>query len=256
MRRLLVPVCTAVLLSATPAMSAAPDAGLTPSRPAAKGVSTDAGTPAPSDAGKAASSDSPIAPERLAEARALVPPLLLYGQLQPVVGTWVEYLVTPKGGKGFPVRAAVVGETPRERDTLYQVEVDYQTAPRALIIVWVARAGTARPMVERLALSVPPNTPVSVPVDLLADHTELRGALVRQRDTELRSGPFAGKAREQTFRIETGTQVTVVTANQVPVFGVESLREAEALWTAQKSGTGARPALDAVPLTLPRLPVP
>lgn len=253
MRRLLCPVCTAVLLSATPAGSAAPDAGTSPSRPAAKGASVDAGPP---DAGAPAPSDPPIASERLAEARALVPPLLLYGQLQPVVGAWVEYLVQSKQGKAFPVRAAVVGETPREHDTLYQVEVDYQTAPRALIVVWVARAGTARPMVERLALSLPPNAPVSVPVDLLTDHAALRGVPVRQRDTELRAGPFAGKAREQTFRLETGRQVTVVTADRVPVFGVESLRDPEATWTAQKSGTGARPALDAVPLTLPRLPAP
>ncbi|WP_375758206.1 hypothetical protein [Corallococcus exercitus] len=252
MRRLLCPVCTAVLLSATPATSAAPDAGTAPARPATTAAPTDAGTLAPAD--------PPIAPERLAEARALVPSLLLYGQLQPVVGSWVEYTVQSKQGMSkqgtFTVRAAVVGETPREHDTLYQVELDYQTAPRALFVVWVSRAGTARAVVERLALSVPPNTPVSIPVDLLADHATLRGVPVRQRDLDLRTGPFAGKGREQTFRLESGQKMTVVTAAQVPVFGVESLRDAESTWTAQKSGTGARPALDAVPLSLPRLPVP
>ncbi|RKH74017.1 hypothetical protein D7X96_00135 [Corallococcus interemptor] len=247
MRRLLCPVCTAVLLSATPAMSSAPDAGTPSSRPATA-ASTDAGVPA--------SNDPPIASERLAEARALVPPLLLYGQLQPVVGTWVEYTVQSTPKNTHPVRAAVVGETPRERDTLYQVELDYQTTPRALIIVWVARAGTARAVVERLAISVPPNTPISVPVDLLADHAALQGQLVRQRDTDVRAGPFAGKGRELTFRRESGERVTVVTAAQVPVFGVESLRDGEVTWTARKSGTGARPALDVVPLTLPRLPAP
>ncbi|CAM4188158.1 hypothetical protein [Corallococcus exiguus] len=247
MRRLLCPVCTAVLLSATPATSAAPDAGIAPALPTTTVATTDAGTPAPED--------PPIAPERLAEARALVPPLLLYGQLQPVVGTWVEYTVRSKQVT-FPVRAAVVGETPRERDTLYQVELDYQTTPRALIIAWVARAGTGRAVVERLAITVPPNTPVAIPVDLVADHAALRGAPVRQRDTDLRTGLFAGKGREQTFRLVSGEQVTVVTAATVPVFGVESLRDAEVTWTARKSGTGARPMLDAVPLTLPRLPVP
>ncbi|WP_404363371.1 hypothetical protein ACIHQR_25145 [Corallococcus coralloides] len=244
MRRLLCPVCTAVLLSAAPATSAAPDAGLTPAPAVA---ASGAGTPTPAD--------PPIAPERLAEARALVPPLLLYGQLQPVVGTWVEYTVRSKQVT-FPVRAAIVGETPRERDTLYQVELDYQTSPRALIIAWVARAGTGRAVVERLAITVPPNTPVAVPVDLVADHAALRGTPVRQRDTDLAAGPFAGKGREQTFLLKSGQQVTVVTAARVPVFGVESLRDAEATWTAQKSGTGARPALDSVPLTLPRVPVP
>lgn len=237
-------MCTAVLLSATPAMSAAPDAGLTPTT-----------TVAPSDAGTPAPADPPIAPGRLAEARALVPPLLLYGQLQPVVGTWVEYTVRSKQVT-FPVRAAVVGETPRERDTLYQVELDYQTAPRALIIAWVARAGTGRAVVERLAITVPPNTPVAIPVDLLADHAALRGTPVRQRDTDVRAGPFAGKGREQTFRLESGQRTTVVTADRVPVFGVESLRDAEVTWTALKSGTGAKPTLDSVPLSLPRLPVP
>ncbi|RKG57549.1 hypothetical protein D7X30_18760 [Corallococcus sp. AB011P] len=244
MRRLLCPVCTAVLLSATSAMSAAPDAGLAPAM-----------TVAPSDAGTPAPADPPIAPDRLAEARALVPPLLLYGQLQPVVGTWVEYTVRSKQVT-FPVRAAVVGETPRERDTLYQVELDYQTAPRVLIIAWVARAGTGRAVVERLAITVPPSTPVAIPVDLLADHAALRGAPVRQRDVDLSAGPFAGKGREQTFRLESGQQMTVVTAATVPVFGVESLRDAEVTWTARKSGTGARPTLDSVPLSLPRLPVP
>ncbi|MFP2902868.1 hypothetical protein [Corallococcus sp. 4LFB] len=247
MRRLLCPVCTAVLLSATPATSA-PDAGTAPARPAA--------TVAPSDAGPRRQRIRPSPPSASPEARALVPPPLLYGQLQPVVGTWVEYTVRPKQGTPFPVRAAVVGETPREHDTLYQVELDYQTTPRALIVVWVARAGTGRALVERLALSVPPSAPVSIPVDLLADHAALRGTPVRQRDTDLRTGPFAGKGREQTFRLESGKQVTVVTAARVPVFGVESLRDAESTWTAQKGGTGARPALDAVPLALPRLPVP
>ncbi|MHA7629871.1 hypothetical protein [Corallococcus sp. M7] len=244
MRRLLCPVCTAVLLSATPAMSAAPDAGLAPTTTAA---SSDAGAPTPAD--------PPIAPERLSEARALMPPLLLYGQFQPVVGTWVEYTVRSKQVT-FPVRAAIVGETPRERDTLYQVELDYQTSPRALIIAWVARAGTGRAMVERLAITVPPNTPVAIPVDLVADHAALRGALIRQRDTDVREGPFAGKGREQTFRLESGQQMTVVTAARVPVFGVESLRDADVTWTAGKSGTGAKPTLDAVPLMLPRMPVP
>ncbi|RKH66241.1 hypothetical protein [Corallococcus aberystwythensis] len=244
MRRLLCPVCTVVLLAATPATSAAPDAGTAPATPVA---ALDAGTPAPAD--------PPIAPERLAEARALVPPPLLYGQLQPVVGTWVEYTFQSKQGT-FPVRAAVVGETPRERDTLYQVELDYQTTPRTLIVIWVSRAGTARALVERLAISLPPNAPVSIPVDLLADHAALRGTPVRERDTDVRPGPFAGKGREQTFRLESGQQVTVVTAARVPVFGVESLRDAESTWTARKAGTGARPSLDAVPLSLPRLPVP
>ncbi|MBN9686466.1 MULTISPECIES: hypothetical protein [unclassified Corallococcus] len=247
MRRLLCPVCTAVLLSATPATSAAPDAGLAPAPPTAAAAPSDAGTPTPAD--------PPIAPERLSEARALVPPLLLYGQLQPVVGTWVEYTVRSKQVT-FPVRAAIVGETPRERDTLYQVELDYQTSPRALIIAWVARAGTGRAMVERLAITVPPNTPVAIPVDLVADHAGLRGALVRQRDTDVREGPFAGKGHEQTFRLESGQRMTVVTAARVPVFGVESLRDADVTWTARKSGTGAKPTLDSVPLMLPRMPVP
>ncbi|RKG87696.1 hypothetical protein D7V97_42970, partial [Corallococcus sp. CA053C] len=186
---------------------------------------------------------------------ALVPPPLLYGQLQPVVGTWVEYTFRSKQGT-FPVRAAVVGETPREHDTLFQVELDYQTSPRVLIIVWISRAGTARPLVERLAISMPSNTPISIPVDLLADHSALRGVPVRQRDTELRAGPFAGKAREQTFRLESGQTMTVVTSAKVPVFGVESLHDNESSWSAVRSGAGARPSLGSVPLALPRLPGP
>ena len=256
MRRLLCPVCTAVLLLATPTSFAAPDAGPTAPPPVLSRVApAPAPQPQPQDAGTLPPGDPPIAPERLAEARALVPPPLLYGQLQPVVGNWVEYTFRSKQGT-FPVRASVVGETRRERDTLYQVELDYQSSPRVLIIVWVSRAGTARPLVERLAVSMPSSTPISIPVDLLADHAALRGVPARQRDTELKTGPFAGKGREQTFRLESGQTMTVVTSAKVPVFGVESLHDTESTWSAVRAGTGARPALGSVPLALPRLPGP
>ena len=49
-----------------------------------------------------------VAPSRIAEARALVPPPLLHARFQPVVGTWVEYEYRSKEAR-FPVRVAVVG---------------------------------------------------------------------------------------------------------------------------------------------------
>jgi hypothetical protein len=207
----------------------------------------DAGTPAPGDGG------SVVDPSRLAEARALVPPPLLYGEFQPVVGTWVEYEFSSKQGR-FPVRAAVVGETIRREDgsPLYQVELDYGTKPRTLVVVWVI--GGARPMVDRLAVSVPPNAPISIPVDLYVDQPELRGALSAEKETEVRGGAFAGKGRQRTFKREQGGTVVAVSTAKVPVFGVESVRDAEATWVARKTGTGARPELGSVPITIPRTP--
>jgi hypothetical protein len=48
--------------------------------------------------------------------------------------------------------------------------------------------------------------------------------------------------------------VEVVTTEKAPVFGVESVRTPEGTWVAKKSGTGARPELNAVPIAVPRLP--
>ncbi len=204
------------------------------------------GKPAAADAG------TPIAPSRLAEGRAMVPAPLLYGQFQPTVGNWVDYEYTPKQGT-FRVKAALVGETLRQDGTgLYQVELDYGTKPRTLVVVWLV--GGERPMVDRLAVSVPPNAPISIPVDLYADEPQLRGALAKEKDTEVRGGPFAGKARQKDFRLESGKTATVVTSPKVPLFGVASVKDGEATWVARKSGTGATPELGSVPITVPRLP--
>ncbi|MFP2910518.1 hypothetical protein ACLESD_36865 [Pyxidicoccus sp. 3LFB2] len=233
--------CCNLLLGFTTALAA--DGG---TRGPTPGIGTPGSVTAPADGGTA------VDPSRLAEARALVPPPLLYGRFQPEVGTWVEYEFSSKQGR-FPVRAAVVGETRREDGSvLFQVELDYGTTPRTLVVVWVV--GGARPMVERLAISVPPNAPISIPVDLYVDQPELRGVLVAEKDTEPRTGAFAGIARQRTFRREQGGTVVVVTTPKVPVFGVESVREAEVTWVARKTGTGARPELGTVPIAIPRVP--
>lgn len=248
MRRLLNASCVSLLLLGTSA-SAATDAGTpqaTPSTPATAPTQTaaDAGVPGATDGGA-------IDPTRIAEARALIPAPLLYGRFLTTVGAWVEFELTSQKTT-FPVRAALVGETARGNDTLYQLEITYETKPRTLVVLWIVSG--ARPMVERLAVSVPPNAPISIPVDLYADQPELRGEQTRARDTELRSGPFAGKARQLTFRLESGSSVEVVNTEKAPVFGVESVRTPEATWVAKKAGTGARPELNQVPMAVPRLP--
>jgi len=212
---------------------------------AAQADGDDAGVASP-DAGRG------IDPRRLEDARALVPAPLLYGHFKPGVGAWVEYELRTSQGASR-VRIAVVGETVRDDGLpLYQVELDHQTTPRTLVVVWVQ--GGERPFVEKLAVSVPPHAPISMPVDLYVDSPELRGTLEAEQDTELRKGPFAGKARQRSFRLETGRSVVVVNAPQVPLFGVESLREAETTWLARGAGTDAKPTLDAVPIAIPRLP--
>ncbi|WP_049872408.1 hypothetical protein [Myxococcus hansupus] len=193
-----------------------------------------------------------VAPSRIAEARALVPPPLLHARFQPVVGTWVEYEYRSKQAR-FPVRVAVVGTTQREDgQVLYQVELDYQTEPRTLMVAWVV--GGARPIVERMAVSVPPTAPISLPVDLYMDQPELRGTLTEEKPTDIRAGKFAGKAAQRVYRQEDQRVVTVVMTPKVPVSGVESIRDDTATWVARASGTGAQPALSAVPIAIPRLP--
>src|SRR5690606_709908 len=146
--------------------------------PASTSGTTDAGT-SKADAGLT------VDPSRIPEARALVPPPLLYGRLQPALGAWVEYDCTA-GKEAFRVRASMVGETQRDNAPLYQLELDYQTKPRTLIVVWVV--GSARTWVDRLAVSVPPNAAISIPVDLYADQPELRGSATGARDVEVKGG--------------------------------------------------------------------
>ncbi|MCE9673053.1 hypothetical protein LY474_35130 [Myxococcus stipitatus] len=215
-----------------------------PSSSAVVAEAVDAG--APVDAGVV------VDVSRAKEARALVPAPLLYGQLQPVIGTWVEYELRAKRGSAR-VRAALVGETTREDgSTLYQLELDHEMTPRTLVVAWVV--GGERPFVERLAVSVPPHAPLSIPVDLHADQPELRGVPTREQEVLVREGPFAGKVRQLTYTRENGEAVVVTTTPRVPLFGVESVRDAEATWVAKRSGTDAKPSLDTVPIAIPRLP--
>ncbi|MCP3102132.1 hypothetical protein LZ198_25005 [Myxococcus sp. K15C18031901] len=210
--------------------------------------SADAGAPPKVDAGVV------VDPSRLKEARALVPAPLLYGQLQPVVGTWVEYELRAKKGS-VRARVAVVGESQREDGAmLYQLELDHETTPRMLVVVWVV--GGERPFVERLAVSAPPHAPLSIPVDLYADQQELRGTLTQEQETQVREGSFAGRARQRTYAREEGLAVVVTTTPRVPLFGVESVRDPETTWVAKQAGTGAKPSLDMVPIQIPRLSEP
>jgi hypothetical protein len=217
---------------------------LGPGAPA--GPLPDAGTSA--DAGT-----STVAASRLEEARALVPSPLLYGKFRPEVGTFVEYDVTTKEGK-VRVRAAVVGRTERKDGPMFQVEFEYLAVkPRSLVVLWLL--GDTHPLVDRLALSLEPHAPISIPVDLPVDSPELRGRPGPETEAPVKSGPFAGKAVRRTYRLEDGRAAEAVLSDKVPLFGVESVRGADgATWVARKSGTGARPELKSVPIVIPRLP--
>jgi uncharacterized protein YndB with AHSA1/START domain len=223
---------------------------LGPGAPAS--LPSDAGTPP--DAGTPADAGTPtVDPSRLDEARALVPLPLLYGKFHPQVGTFVEYDVTTKEGR-VRVRAAVVGRTERKDGPLFQVEFDYlDVKPRSLVVLWLI--GETQPRVDRLALALEPNPPISIPVDLPADAPELRGQPGPNKEVQVKEGPFSGKAVRRTYRLEKGGTAEVVLSEKVPLFGVETVRGGDGgTWVARKSGTGARPQLHSVPIAIPRLP--
>lgn len=211
------------------------------------------GTPGAPAAPPPAEQTTPVEASRLEEARALVPLPLLYGKFRPEVGTFVEYDVSAKEGRAR-VRVAVVGRTERKDGPLFQVEFDYVDAkPHTMVVLWLL--GDSRPRVDRLALVVEPNAPLSVPVDLYTDTPELRGRPDPDAPAQVTAAPFAGKATRRTYRLEQGRTVQVVLSDKVPLFGVESVRGGDgATWVARKTGSGARPELKSVPVTIPRLP--
>jgi hypothetical protein len=211
-----------------------------PASPPPARTSTDAGPPT-------------VDSSRLEEARTLVPLPLLYGKFRPEVGAFVEYDVTAKEGRAR-VRAAVVGRTERKDGPMFQIEFEYlDVKPRSLVVLWLI--GEARPLVDRLALAVEPNAPISIPVDLPADAPELRGRPDPGTEVQVKSGPFSGKAVRRTYQLEDGRTAQVVLSDKVPLFGVESVRGGDgATWVARKTGTGARPELKSVPVAIPRLP--
>ncbi|MET0402720.1 MAG: hypothetical protein ABW123_09965 [Cystobacter sp.] len=216
-----------------------------------------AGTPSLSDAGTPTDAGTPLVDaSRLEEARALVPLPLRYGRFRPEVGTYVEYDVTSKEGR-VRVRAALVGRTVRkDGTTLFQLEFDYlETKPHSLVVLWLI--GETSPLVDRLALSLEPHAPISIPVDLPVETPELRGRPGADVDVQVKTGPFAGKAVRRPYRLEDGRGAEVVLSDKVPLFGVESVRGGDGTtWVARKQGTGARPELKSVPVAIPRLPEP
>ncbi|AGC42150.1 hypothetical protein MYSTI_00801 [Myxococcus stipitatus DSM 14675] len=224
--------------------------GLVPLPPVAppdtsRAVEEDAGTLAP---------DAPVVvdPSRLQEARALIPAPLLYGEWRPVVGTWVEYDVIQHEHLAR-LRVALVGESKRrDGTTLYQLEIEHDKGSGALVVLWLR--GGARPFIERLAVTAPDYTPLSIPVDLHVDQPELRGTLREEKDLEVSHGLFPGKVHRRTFQRETNSPVVVTSTERAPLLGVTSIRDPEATWTLVATGTGAKPSLDKVPIAVPRVP--
>lgn len=233
---------SAALLGTPPARAADP-------APAAPPAAAPGASASPAAKGK----DITVDPSRVEEARSLIPPPLLYGRFRPDVGSFVEYDVSTKKGR-TRARAALVGKTARpDGSVMYQLEVDFpETKPRTMVVLWLV--GEERPLIETLALSVAPHTPISMPVDLYADLPELRGNPSPERETTIKAGPFAGKATQRSWKLPAGGTSEVVTSDKVPVFGVESVQAPEGTWVARKTGTGAKPELSAVPLAVPRFP--
>jgi hypothetical protein len=185
----------------------------------------------------------------------MLPPPLLYARFRPEVGAFVEYEVSSTKTKPKTrVRAAMVGKAVRPTgEPMYQVEFNFtDVQPRTLIVVWVI--GDERPFVERLAVAAENQTPISVPVDLYLDLADLRGTRTSDTEVELKATPFAGKARQQGYKLAPSGTSEVITSDKVPVFGVQRVRLGEDTWVALKAGTGASPELTTIPVNVPRTP--
>jgi hypothetical protein len=267
-RTLSICALTALLGTAQACSERAPDPGRLvplPPLPETTRASPDAGTPsgsaaarevASSPSNKAAEAPSErIDPSRIAEARSLLPPPLLYANFRPEVGTFVEYELSSKQAK-TRVRAAVVGKTLNaEGEPLYQVEFEYpDLEQKVLVVLWVI--GDERPLVDRLAVAAGADAPVSVPVDLYIGMPDLQGTKTGESEVQVKGGPFAGKATQRSYQLAPGGTAEVITTDKVPLFGVQTVRQPDGTWVARKMGTGATPELKSIPMSVPRFGAP
>ncbi|QSQ11196.1 hypothetical protein [Myxococcus landrumensis] len=226
--------------------------GLTPLPPMPIDAATEVHANQEPDAPVTSDASVVVDPSRLQEARALIPAPLLYGEWRPVMGAWVDYEVISHEHLAR-VRISLVGETKRkDGTTLYQLELNNETVPPSLVVLWLR--GGEHPFVERLAVSMPPHAPLSIPVDLHIDQPELRGFPTKEQDMEVRQGLFAGKVRMRAYARDGKTPVVVMSTERVPLLGVKSVRDPETTWTVTATGTGAKPSLDMVPIAIPRVP--
>lgn len=185
---------------------------------------------------------------------ASVPLPVRFGSLGGRPGEYVDYEVRRKGVKPFKVRASYVLDKVEEGHTLRQLEFDFiDIDPRVLVVLWILPK-ESQPIVTRLALWVPPQPPLSVPVDVALTSLEVRGISKQLAAKRIERGPFSGEAQQLTFATSSGKGARALASDRVPIFGVESVEFGDEQWTAVASGNGAQTMLHAVPLKVPRLP--
>ncbi len=208
-----------------------------------------------------AASAKPSSPSRVvseADVRgtmiASVPPPVRFGSLALTrPGEYVEYEIRRAGVKPGKVRVAYVLDKTEGPQTLRQVELDFvDSNPRHLVVLWFVIEKA--PLLARMALWIPPQPPISVPMDVALNSLEVRGMAKSMGATRIDRGPFSGDAQRLAVTTSAGKVAQVVASEKVPLFGVESVEFGGDRWVATGSGDGAVSMLHAVPLKVPRLP--
>lgn len=181
-----------------------------------------------------------------------IPAPIRFGRLSPVIGRAVQYQVTSPKAKA-QVRAALTRRIEKDGKAEFQYEFDVMDpSARMLVVVWVSDA--EKPVVTRLALWVPPQPPISVPIGLFLGTARARGVHSASAAKAIAGGPFAGEAVRAMYRTSAGKVAEVVESARVPLFGVQSVKWGDELWVATGEGSGAESKLLAVPLVVPRMP--
>lgn len=181
-----------------------------------------------------------------------IPAPIRFGRLSPVIGRTVQYQVTSSKAKA-QVQAALTRRIEKDGKAEFQYEFDFMDpSARMLVVIWVSDA--EKPVVTRLALWVPPQPPISVPIDQFLGTARARGVLSTSAAKAIAGGPFAGEAVRAMYRTSAGKVAEVVESARVPLFGVQSVKFGDELWVATGEGSGAESKLLAVPLVVPRMP--
>ncbi len=181
-------------------------------------------------------------------------PLLVYGKFEPKLGTWVEYRwSTRHPTQTRTVRVAHVAKPGAGSDPVAQIEIEVDSEPPALTVLWLRLAAEGEARVVRLALWIRPHPAIAVPMDRPAMPPGSRGTMRNEAEDAVRAGGRRIPAHRTVYDIDGGGTARVWRTPEVPLFGVARMELPAETWTYTRQGDGAVTGLTTVPMTVPRL---